>query len=844
MKCLIQILCALILSLLTSITHADYPEVPFDSNSSFLVYQGYDDDIVSAMDYYGLTYTLRTNDPNNGVTAQDLANHDILIVGWNTGILSEMSGISSTTIEAGITGRVVLTGHDADAHVTYSPNAGNEFFLQTIKYCLDGPGIGMVVFADEGGSYQWLPESWDIQSVSTETEYITDITEAGQISGIYNNLTPALLSNWVISNHNYFTQWSNSFTPYELGGNSINDNDVITLGTPINANGFVFNITDDTDPNYPVSPGDSFTYTINWENTSGLTFSAMIIMDYLPEGVYYEGGDTTNYDFFNNTYRSILGQVLPNASGTIQIPVFVYNNARPLEYQQNTAVLFDGLTTLMTIHQSIPTADWDDIAALEYVSGVIYVDQQATNGFNTGTCWKHAYTDLQDGLWRAKNRLTADPNDIAEIWVAKGNYSPGENSADTFDIPSGCEIYGGFTGKETACSQRCCDKNKVYLDGNNINENTINFTDADNTTIFDGFDITGADQFAIDINNSSPIISHCIVQSNNAGINIDNNSSPTLINNVIAINDQTGISFDVANSNASVRNNTIAYNSVGISANSGSAAISNNIIWYNASQQVSASCTYTYCCVQDPNDPTGDTWPDTNHNITAIPVFLANYDNIDPGSFNYHIDLDLSPCIDLGNNTNIAINEVDIDGHDRIYDSVVDMGADEATCNDYANTVDFDNDVVVNLKDFALLSKAWLSISPQTAIDPDDAINWDQRCDLNVDDYIDIADLALFLDEWLWQACYNIEATAITQESMAFSSMSTTVAETAVLEPSLEEKYIQLADAINWLPQLWENSEEPISQDQLQILYDFEDELNKQLEDIADQLNIKSNNRK
>ncbi len=144
MKRMIQIFCALILmgSALYSqenipptiaMTNSTYSELPFDPNSySFLVYKANENDIISAMNHYNLDYTLRTKDPNNHVTANDLATNDILIVGWNTGSSADMAGLNALILEAGITGRVVLSGHDMDYHVVNTPDAGNTIFLQTM----------------------------------------------------------------------------------------------------------------------------------------------------------------------------------------------------------------------------------------------------------------------------------------------------------------------------------------------------------------------------------------------------------------------------------------------------------------------------------------------------------------------------------------------------------------------------------------------------------------------------------------------------------------------------------------------------------------------------------------
>ena len=63
------------------------------------------------------------------------------------------------------------------------------------------------------------------------------------------------------------------------------------------------------------------------------------------------------------------------------------------------------------------------------------------------------------------------------------------------------------------------------------------------------------------------------------------------------------------------------------------------------------------------------------YNITCDPNFAYGYG----GYGYYHLDPG-SNCIDMGDSSAVDPNNVgeyDIDGDDRIYDSYVDMGADE-----------------------------------------------------------------------------------------------------------------------------------------------------------------------
>ena len=139
---------------------------------------------------------------------------------------------------------------------------------------------------------------------------------------------------------------------------------------------------------------------------------------------------------------------------------------------------------------------------------IVYVDIDAT-GSNNGTSWPNAYTDLQDALDFA--RL----NEVDEIWVAEGTYTPTTGYCVPFDEPD-CEshisfdlvdevaLYGGFDGTETDLEDRYWWSNITILSGDRLGNDGSNFTNRnDNSyhvitaddlgplTIVDGFTIKG-----------------------------------------------------------------------------------------------------------------------------------------------------------------------------------------------------------------------------------------------------------------------------------------------------------------------------------------------------------------
>lgn len=153
----------------------------------------------------------------------------------------------------------------------------------------------------------------------------------------------------------------------------------------------------------------------------------------------------------------------------------------------------------------------------------IYVDQ-AAGGANDGTSWRNAYTDLATALAAA----TAP----AELWVAAGVFVPGTVRTDTFTLPSGIAIYGGFAGGETALDQRDPATNRTVLSGDTggtgpAADNAYHVVTApgDATAILDGVVVSdgladGANPFddgaGIYTANGSPTIRNTVVRNNRA----------------------------------------------------------------------------------------------------------------------------------------------------------------------------------------------------------------------------------------------------------------------------------------------------------------------------------------
>ena len=112
-----------------------------------------------------------------------------------------------------------------------------------------------------------------------------------------------------------------------------------------------------------------------------------------------------------------------------------------------------------------------DLGAYEFGSNPnttikFYVNLNAT-GFNNGTSWTDAYTDLQSAL--------AIVFDGDEIWIASGTYKPSVSDRGTFYRinKSNISIYGGFAGTETVITDRIIGANETILSGD-LNGDDIN----------------------------------------------------------------------------------------------------------------------------------------------------------------------------------------------------------------------------------------------------------------------------------------------------------------------------------------------------------------------------------
>jgi hypothetical protein len=161
--------------------------LPFAPNNyRFLIYvpnpDGQEDSIRAAMKIIlGRDLTpseIRTSATGNQVEPNDLATHDILIVGWNAD--GNTAGLHSDDLAAGTTGRVILTGHDLDYHTVNGFEAAQTMLIQSINYVLEGGGTGMIILVDNVDAFSYLPkQAWGINAATGGTNTVTAFTSEG-----------------------------------------------------------------------------------------------------------------------------------------------------------------------------------------------------------------------------------------------------------------------------------------------------------------------------------------------------------------------------------------------------------------------------------------------------------------------------------------------------------------------------------------------------------------------------------------------------------------------------------------------------------------------------------------
>jgi subtilisin family serine protease len=346
---------------------------------------------------------------------------------------------------------------------------------------------------------------------------------------------------------------------------------------------------------------------------------------------------------------------------------------------------------------------------------VLFVNASAT-GNNTGNSWANAVRSLQVALEH-------DCNEVREIWVARGTYTPATSLmggwTQAFVMRNNLAIYGGFAGNETQLSQRNWRLNPTRLSGNlgllsrksaNIIRNDNN--NLDQTAILDGFIISdgdangqlyyqnrGAGMYNF---NSSPLVRNCIFTNNSASVyggavfNQGATSTPTFINCVFSGN-QAQFGGGIYNESAQTQVINCTFSSNQITGNGGGiysygtpkATVRNSIVWGNANNGIftaafdnSTPVEVSHSIVQGGYTGTNNRDQDPRFHIQA-PVGLGQMGNLRL--------LLCSPALNRGNNAALPSDvNTDLAGLSRVSLGPVDCGAYEFQTEPESNDIYID----------------------------------------------------------------------------------------------------------------------------------------------------------
>ena len=167
-----------------------------------------------------------------------------------------------------------------------------------------------------------------------------------------------------------------------------------------------------------------------------------------------------------------------------------------------------------------------------YSQSIIYVTTTGA-GNQSGSSWSNALSGNQ-----LQNQL-AFSSSGTQFWLAGGAYNPGVLRTATFRIPSGVQVYGGFSGFEyTLGSRNLTTPSSTTLTGEigdpNITSGNIyhvvSFKDAAETTRLDGLVITdgNADDSTAPHNSGGGIYNE--TSTGSYSTNTSFTSSPTVVN--------------------------------------------------------------------------------------------------------------------------------------------------------------------------------------------------------------------------------------------------------------------------------------------------------------------------
>lgn len=144
----------------------------------------------------------------------------------------------------------------------------------------------------------------------------------------------------------------------------------------------------------------------------------------------------------------------------------------------------------------------DSLVVLDLrVSSAIYYVTETGAGNMDGSSWENAMSDINAAILNAYN---ATGFDSKQVWVAAGTYT-GNNDKSAFEFLAGVNVYGGFSGGETALTQRNPSANITILTSTStyyplLKESTAYPPTSENKALFEGFVLQSGDRVELTTN--------------------------------------------------------------------------------------------------------------------------------------------------------------------------------------------------------------------------------------------------------------------------------------------------------------------------------------------------------
>ena len=337
--------------------------------------------------------------------------------------------------------------------------------------------------------------------------------------------------------------------------------------------------------------------------------------DYNPSG--YNDGHTWNYDAYSSIQEGVDAVASP---GTVHVAA---------GYYVETVTLKGGVEVLGA-GAEVTTIDGGGngsvVRAHSVGTGTILDGFKITNGIGTPGEGAHMYDRYGGGIYISNSTLV-----LRNCTITENSVAGGAGGIEAYD--STVSLYNNnISNNHGSWGGAITLHNSI----GEINSNTIDQNDC----------YYGGAIYLTDF--SQATITNNQITRNGLAIGIGESSTAVIINSTISGNSGNGI----------------ATGTYAVGFETGSATITNCILWDNNDDLANFSATYSNIQDADPGEG----------NISAYPMF------VDTAKGDYHLKPG-SPCIDAGISEGSPVN--DLDGELRPYDgdgngeAAVDMGADE-----------------------------------------------------------------------------------------------------------------------------------------------------------------------